>query len=146
MFTKGHDLHSTLYTTPVPWFSCGRSLGLLNTSPSVSTGQKAVLTFSRPRMRRTLSETPLIYGIEAKAVVPSDSSDRASPSLSSHVFSMNFTGYPLAFNSLTTRCFLLSRCSVLDGRHLARSISVLTTARLLCAGLWESNKGTSLCV
>ncbi len=29
---------------------------------------------------------------------------------------------------------------MLDGMHLARSISVLTTARLLCAGPWESNE------
>ena len=82
-------------------------------------------------MRQTLLETPLIYEIEVKAVVPSDISDHASFSLSSYAFSMNFTGYPLAFKALTTHCFSLSHCFVLNGRHLARAISVLTIACFL---------------
>ena len=38
---------------------------VLNTSPSVLTGLNAVLTFSWPRIRRILSETPLTYGIKS---------------------------------------------------------------------------------
>ena len=40
MYTKGHNLHSTLYTMPVTWFSCSHSLGFLNTSPSFFTSRK----------------------------------------------------------------------------------------------------------
>lgn len=79
----------------------GRSLGFLNTSPSVLTGRKAVLTFSRPRIRRILSETPLTYEIEAKAVVPSDFSDRVSSSLFLLVcFLDEFYRIPISFRAV----------------------------------------------
>ena len=81
-----------------------------------------------------------MYGIETKTVLLSGTSYRVSLSFSSHVFSMNFTRYPLAFRSLITRWCSLCRCSVLYGLHLARSMSVLTTALLLFAGLSQNVK------
>ena len=47
--------------------SVGRSLGFLKTFPNVCIGLKAVLVFSRLKMRRIRPDTPFIYGIDANA-------------------------------------------------------------------------------
>ena len=51
---------------------------------------------------------------------------------------MKFSGKPLAFRPLITRCSSRLLCAVVDGLHLVRSIKVLTTALWLCTGLCEN--------
>lgn len=51
---------------PVTRFICGRLWGILSMWASVLTGLNAFSTFSFPKTRRTLSDTPLEYGIKEK--------------------------------------------------------------------------------
>ena len=64
---KWNVLQVTLYTMPFNCSFVGRSFGFLKTFPNVCIGLKAVLMFSRLKMRRTRSDTPFIYGIDAHA-------------------------------------------------------------------------------
>ena len=57
-----HILQFTLYRMPFNCSFVSRSLGYLKTWPSVLSGFKAVLVFSRFKIRLIRSDTPLKYG------------------------------------------------------------------------------------
>jgi hypothetical protein len=99
-------------------------------SPKLGMGLYIVLTPALLSSCFTCSDMPFMYGIQDNPLI-SGSSLVLENDLLELVWKMNFSGYPLSFNSCTTRsfscCFLLS----VEGMLSAQSSKVLTTARLL---------------